>query len=184
MKRLIAALIALVMLLSGCGVIRESGQTGKPLPVGELEQTEGEFAGRVEKSPVYFWHPESDTLAAETRLMHIDQDRNPAEVAIEMLLEGPEDEEKLTPVATGDMRLDFIEYSNGVVNVYLLYPGYAIPDRDRFVLELAIANTITDILGASYTSVYYNGTNVGFYGFPSAPRKKHTGRIECHQPQP
>jgi len=177
MKRLFAAVLALILLLCGCGVIKENDERGECVPTSEMDPLDNEYHGRVEKSALYFLNETSGTLTAELRTLVIEQDTNPAEVAIEELLRGPSNED-LAGVAPEGMSLDFIEFSRDIANVYLIYSGQGIAAKRKFILELALANTITDILGATYICVFYNGIYTGFSGIASAPLKKQTGNIE------
>ena len=170
-------MLAACMLISGCGVIRENSSPGREVPVSELDLSGLEYYGRVEKSAVYFYNETSGTLTAELRTLVIEQDKNPAQTAIEQLLAGPSND-SLRGVAPQGMTLDYIEYSRGVANVYLLYEGTAMQPRQAYLLELAIANTVTDILGASHIHIFYNGMRAGFMGYPSAPLRKQTGSFE------
>ncbi|MDD5016836.1 MAG: GerMN domain-containing protein [Eubacteriales bacterium] len=176
MKRFVSAVLAICFVFCGCGVIKENSEIGAYVPVSELDMSNNEYQGRVEKSAVYFLNP-SGTLTAELRTIVIGQDTNPAAVAVEELLEGPSNDD-LESVAPEGMILDFIEYSRDVANVYLLYDGETMQEKERYILELALANTITDLLGATYISVFYNGVQMGYYGAPCAPNKKQTGSIE------
>lgn len=181
MKRLTALIVAICLLLCGCGVIRDTGETGANVPVSELNMQDQQYAGRVQKSAVYFLNKASEpkTLTAEIRTLIVEQDANPAETAVAHLLDGPIlNADELKGVAPLGMKLDFIEFSRDVANVYLIYNGNPIPNKDKFILELAIANTVKDVLGASYISVFYNGIQTGFSGYASAPHKKQTGSIE------
>ncbi len=176
-KRLIFAVLAVCVFLCGCGVIRESGKRGETIPVSELDLSELEYYGRVDKSALYFYNETSSTLTAELRTLVIEQDANPAEAAIEQLLQGPYSE-SLKSVAPAGMKLEAIEFSKGVANIYLNYSGETMQPRQAYLLELAITNTVTDILGASYICVFYNGIRTGFMGYPCAPLRKQTGSIE------
>ena len=175
-KKLVLIVLA-ALVLGGCGVIRESRQPGEKIPVSVLDLSQLEYFGRVEKSAVYFLNESSGTLTAELRTLVIGQDANPAATAIEQLISGPSND-TLKSVAPDGMHLDFIEYSNGVANVYLNYDGEELQGRQAFVLELAITNTVTDILGAGHINVFYNGLRRGFMGYPSAPLRKQTGSID------
>lgn len=176
-RRLMAVLLAVCLLAGGCGVIQDSQKVGEPVPVSVLDLSGLEYYGRVEKSAVYFLNENSGTLTAELRTLVINQDTNPAEAAVEQLLLGPSNE-SLKGVAPADMKLSFIEFSKGVANVYLRYGGEAMQPRQAYMLELAIANTVTDILGASSICVFYNGVRPGFMGYPSAPLRKQTGSLD------
>ena len=176
-KKLVCVLLAACLLIGGCGVIRESRVKGEDVPVSVLDLDALEYYGRVEKSAVYFLNETSGTLTAELRTLVIGQDKNPAEAAIEQLLQGPSND-SLRSVAPAGMKLDYIEFSRGVANVYLLYEGTAMQPRQAYLLELAIANTVTDILGAAHILVFYNGMRAGFMGYPSAPMRKQTGSFE------
>ncbi|MFA5675114.1 MAG: GerMN domain-containing protein [Christensenellales bacterium] len=176
-KRLALAALALCFLLCGCSVIRESGRQGEKIPVSALDLSGLEYYGRVDKSAVYFFNETSGTLTAELRTLVIDQDTNPAQAAIEQLLRGPSNE-SLKGVAPEYMTLESIEFSRGVANIYFNYDGAQMQPRQAYQLELAITNTVTDILGASYICIFYNGARAGFMGYPSAPLRKQTGGIE------
>jgi len=175
-KRIVLLLVAVCLLAGGCGVIRESRKTVQKVPASVLDLSGLEYKGRVEKSAVYFYNETSGTLTAELRTLVIDQDTNPAKAAIEQLLAGPSSE-SLKNVAPEGMMLDYIEFSKDAANVYLLYDG-TMQQKQAYTLELAIANTVTDILGASSIYVFYNGVRQGFMGYPSAPLRKQTGSIE------
>ena len=177
MAKKLILIVLTVLMLSGCGVIRESRHPGEKIPVSVLDLSQLEYYGRVEKSAVYFLNESSGTLTAELRTLIIGHDANPATAAIEQLMSGPSND-TLKSVAPDGMRLDLIEYSNGVANVYLHYDGEELQGRQAFVLELAITNTVTDILGAGHINVFYNGLRKGFMGYPSAPLRKQTGSID------
>ncbi len=176
MKKFFAAVLALCIIFSGCGVIKENNEPGEYIPAGEINIGDSAYL-RIEKSAIYFLNKASDTLTAELRSLAVKQDTNPGEAAVQELLKGPSNEE-LIGVAPDGVSLDFIEFSRDVANVYLLNSGEEIAAKDKFVLELAIANTITDILGATYICVFYNGIQTGISGSAFAPQKKQTGSIE------
>ena len=52
----------------------------------------------------------------------------------------------LTKVAPDGMTLDFIEFSNGVANVYLNDEGLPMPKNEQYIMELAIGNTVSDLV--------------------------------------
>lgn len=179
MKKLIAAVLALCMLLSGCGVIHENNKEGRQIPAATLIAINDNSTGSAEKLAVYFYNNTSKTLTAEVRTAVIDQDTNPAEIAVKELLKGPSDSKLLSAVAPEGMTLDYIEFSRSVANVYLKYNGPEMESEPKYILEQAIANTVTDALGAAYISVLYNGTSSAFYaGIPYGPLEKQTGNIE------
>lgn len=185
MRRIIAAAAAIVMLIGGCSVINESKERGRYIPASELDMSGLGYSGRVEKLAVYFYNAANAALTAEIRTVVVEQDANPAESAVKELLKGPSNTELLEHVAPQGMELEHIEYSRDVANVYVTYDGLLVP-REKFILELAIANTVTDILGTEYTSVFYNGLQQGFINdiqyelppVPYAPLQKHTGSVE------
>ena len=178
MKRLAAVIITICLLLNGCGVIRDNEELGELVPASTLNIDQGTDPGRIEKAALYFYNSTSKTLTAEVRNLMIGQDTNPAEVAAEELINGPSENMDLKSVAPAGMKLDYIEFSKEVANVYLLYEGEAMQPRDQFILESALANTISDLLGATYISFFYNGVQSGFSGFPCDTRQKQMGNIE------
>jgi spore germination protein GerM len=131
---------------------------------------------RTVKSAVYFYNETSQTLMAESRTLVVEQDANPAETAVRELLKGSSNA-SLKSVAPEGMTLEFLEYSQGVVNVYLKYGGEMPEPEQAYILEQAIANTVTDILGPVSVCVFYNGIRVGVGGYPSGPLRKQTGSI-------
>ncbi len=178
MKRTLAILLAACLLLSGCGVITETDETGAIVSTSVLDMSSNESTGRVMTSAVYFYNPTSGMLTAEPRRLLIRTDTNPAEAAVQALLAGPSESSGLTSVAPVGMTLDSIEFSREVANVYLLYDGAPMQQLDEYTLELAIANTVTDILGATYICVFLNGMQTGFKGGLRAPLKKQTVSVK------
>lgn len=177
MKRLGILVIAVCLLLSGCGVIRETKEPLKYVPVSTFSLKQESDAFRVKKSAVYFYNDQSKTLTAEIRSLFIGQDENPAQAAIELLLEGPFESSNLIGTAPEGMELSFIEYSREEANVYFRYNGNEMDPQQKYLFEIAIANTVTDLLEAKYVSIFYNGVYTGFSGSASEPLKKHTGSI-------
>jgi len=175
MKRLIPVVIALGILLSGCGVIHDSKGAGQDVPASELDLKSLDMLGSTKKAAVYFLNA-NGTLTADPRFITVEQNTNPAEAAIRALLEGPSND-SMIPVAPEGMMLDFLEFSNGVANIYLNYDGNPLEKEDPYTMELAIANTVSDLLGATAVNIFYNGLREGFRGYPSAPLKKHTGLV-------
>jgi len=176
MKRALLLVLAACLVLSGCGVIRDQRQAGENVPVSEMDTSGLENYERTEKSAVYFYNETSQTLMAESRTLVVDQDANPAETAVRELLKGPSNA-SLKSVAPEGMTLDFLEYSQGVVNVYLKYGGEMPQPEQAYIMEQAIANTVTDILGQVSVCAFYNGLRVGVGGYPSGPLRKQTGSI-------
>lgn len=177
MKKFFAFVVAICFVFCGCGVIKENNTPGEYIPTSEIDIEDGEYLKHVEKLAVYFLNDASDTLTAELRPLVIQQDTNPAEAAVRELIKGPTNED-LISVAPDGLSLDFIEFSRDVANVYLENSGQQIAAKDKFILELALTNTITDILGATYICVFYDGIQTGFSGAACAPQKKQTGSIE------
>lgn len=177
MKRLGILLLAVILLLSGCGVIRETKQPVEYVPVSTFSLKQESDAFRFQKSAVYFYNDQSKTLTAEIRSLFIGQDENPAKAAIELLLEGPFESSDLIGTAPEGMELSFIEYSRETANVYLRYSGSEMDPQQKYLFEIAVANTVTDLLEAKYVSIFYNGVYTGFSGEASEPLIKHTGSI-------
>ena len=177
-RRLFAAALATCLLLGGCSVIRDQNEAGAHVPSSILDLSANEYTGRVEKSAaIYYLNATSGTLTAQPLPLVIGQDANPAEIAVQQLLAGPYNDQ-LARVAPDGMRLEDIECSRDVANVYLAYDGEPMTARQKYILELALANTVTDMLGTTYTCIFYNGVQTGFSGFPYAPLQKHTGSVE------
>lgn len=168
--------LAACLVFSGCGVIRDQRQAGANVPVSVMDISGLENYERTVKSAVYFYNETSQTLMAESRTLVVEQDANPAETAVRELLKGSSNA-SLKSVAPEGMTLEFLEYSQGVVNVYLKYGGEMPEPEQAYILEQAIANTVTDILGPVSVCVFYNGIRVGVGGYPSGPLRKQTGSI-------
>jgi len=168
--------LAACLVLSGCGVIRDQRQAGASVPVSVMDTSQLENYERTVKSAVYFYNETSQTLMAESRTLVVEQDANPAETAVRELLKGPSNA-SLKRVAPEGMTLDFLEYSQGVVNVYIKYGGEMPEPEQAYILEQAIANTVTDILGQVSVCAFYNGMRLGVGGYPSGPLRKQTGSI-------
>lgn len=169
--------LAVCLLLSGCGVIQDATGVGGEVPVSTLDLSGIDSMVSTKKAAVYFLNSDSHSLTADLRLLSVQQDTNPAQAAVQALLKGPSNN-SLTGVAPEGMTLDFIELSNGVANVYLIYDGLPMEAEKKYTLELAIAYTVVDILGATSVNVFYNGLREGFQGYPSAPLKKQPGNVD------
>lgn len=170
-------MISVCLLFAGCSVIRDTGETGDKVPVTSIDLPSDEQPFRVQKGAVYFYNKASDTLTAEIRSLVIGQDENPAKAAVDALLQGPSEQSGLVAVAPQEMKLSFIEFTGNVANVYLTYDGEVMEPLQKYILELAVTNTVTDILGAKYVCMFYNGVYDGFSGAVSSPLEKHTGNI-------
>ena len=171
-------MIAVCFLMAGCSVIRQTDETGESVPVSVIDLPSDEQPYRVQKGAVYFYNKTSDTLSAEIRNLVIGQDENPARAAVEALLEGPSEGSGFVAVAPEGMELDFIEFTGSVANVYLKYSGEDLEPLQKYTLELAVTNTVTDILGAKYVCIFYNEEYTGFSGANSAPLEKHSGSVQ------
>ncbi len=172
-----ACMLAACILLSGCGVIQDSKGAGRDVPVSTLDMSGIDAMVSTKKAAVYFLNSESRTLTADLRLLNVQQDINPAEAAVRALLNGPSND-SLEGVAPEGMTLDFLEFSNGVANIYLKFEGMPMAADQKYTMELAIANTVVDLLGATSVNIFYNGLREGFQGYPSAPLKKQTGTVD------
>lgn len=177
MKRWTVWILSACLLLSGCGVIQDSKGVGQEVPVSSLDLSGIDSLGSTKKAAVYFLNSTSRTLTADLRLLNIRQDANPAAAAVEALLDGPANS-SLTAVAPDGMTLDFIEFSNGMANVYLKYDGLPMTLDNQYIMELAIANTVADLLGATSINIFYNGIRQGFQGYASAPLKKQSVSVD------
>ncbi len=176
MKKMICYALAACLLLSGCGVISDSNSTGTKVPTSVLDLSELSESGRMDTYAIYFLNSSNNTLTAEPRKLNIKQDTNPAITAVEALLAGPSND-SVAGVAKIGMTLDYIEFSNEAANVYINYYGGLMQSEEAYILEQAIANTVTDILGDTSICVFYNGIRRGFDGYPAAPLKKQVGNV-------
>ena len=164
MKKVIAAALAVCILLSGLRRNQRKSSGGR---ICAHERT------RHERQRIY--RPRADiggfisstrtaTLTAEPHRLVVETGDNPAAAAVKVLLAGPAESSGLKGVAPLGMELESIEFSRQVANVYLRYSGEPMQHKDQYILKLAIANTVTDILGATYICVFINGLQTGFTG--------------------
>ena len=156
--------------MAGCSVIRQADETGEPVPVSVIDLPTDEQPYRVQKGAVYFYNKTSDTLSAEIRNLVIGQDENPARAAVEALLEGPAEGSGFVAVAPEGMELDFIEFTGSVANVYLKYTGEDLEPLQKYTLELAVTNTVTQIYSEQNMYAYFITMNIQGFQEPTEHR--------------
>lgn len=173
MKRIIILILTLVFLFTGCSVIKERTiEEEYDLNVKD-EISLGIREGKTIKPALYFVQKGTDKLVAELRTIVVDGDESPVKTIVNQLLRGPIDE-TLLGVAPEGVNADFVEVSADVANVYLITP-HDLEPKEKFILKLALANTLTDYLNIKYVDVFFNGLADGFEGYPYPIQKKTTG---------
>lgn len=175
MKRLTAAVLAAVLLLCGCTMVREDSETqlesGQPALMQEVDLTPD-----ITINPVlYFLNSAGTRLAAETREISIPQGGVAEIYIVEELLRGPQATEGISGLK-GDLSYEYIEVLPDVINLYLTngQEGGYLSQRDTLNAELAFAATLSDYSGSKYVNVFVDGVQVGYENIPTGALEKIT----------
>ena len=167
------ALLLVVLMLCGCMSISERRvDTAYTIT---LMQDDMPLAGegRGLRPALYFMQKGTGKLVAELRSITVAMDESPAKSIVRQLLSGPKDD-TLEAVAPDAVSVDKVEISLDVANVYLLSSA-ELSTSERFILKLALANTLTDYFSVKYVNVFYNGIADGFGDYPHPLQSKITG---------
>jgi hypothetical protein len=175
-NRLAAAVLIVIFTVSvfgSCAPLSERhvDQTYEISVTQDDALTTGE--GRVLRPALYFVQKGTGKLVAELRTIIVAIDDSPAKSIVKQLLMGPKDI-TLESVAPMSVSVDRVEISLDVANVYLRAP-VSLTASERFIVKLALANTLTDYFSVKYVNVFYNGLADGFDGYPHPLQTKITG---------
>ncbi len=176
LNRFIAAICILALLAvpaASCTAIHE--RTPDKIYIFNEESTEDGTlpSGRILKPALYFIQKGSNKMVAELRTIIVRDDESPVKSIVKELLAGPTDE-TLLAVAQSGITVDHVEVSADIANVYLL-SHTEMTSKDKFILKLALANTLVDFLDIKYVNVFYNGLSDGFESYPQPLQQKSTG---------
>jgi len=176
LKKRIAFMLSLVLfvsIFSSCTTIKE--RTSDTVYVFEEEEAMETtiISGRSLRPALYFVQRGSNRLVAELRSIIVEDDESPVKNIVRQLITGPSDD-ALMGVAPEGVFVDRVEVSEDVANVYLI-SEYEIASRDKFLLKLALANTLADYLDIKYVNVFFNGLSDGFEGYPHPLQGTATG---------
>lgn len=164
MKKILCFLLAGVLLLGGCSIVREDTNQTTAYQITEKQQ-EVALEPSIVINPVLYFVDKSkaELLAAETRSISVEQGERAERRIIEELINGPQGED-LQPIAEG-FTYDGIEILPDLVNVYLS----TTEEKDEVQIakvKIAIAATIADYSGVDYVNVFVNGVQQGLEGVP------------------
>ncbi len=176
MKKILCALLAGVLLFSGCSIVHEDTDRKISYQIEEKAQ-QVNLEPSITINPVlYFLDKSGKELAAETRKLSVEQGERAEQKIIEELLAGPQTEE-LQPVAEGYEYAD-IEILPDLINVYLITQEEK-DENNIAKTKLAIAATLIDFAGVSYVNVFINGMQKGYAGLPvGVLQKTKSGLVE------
>ena len=143
MKKILCFLLAGVLLLGGCSIVREDTNQTTAYQITEKQQ-EVALEPSIVINPVLYFVDKSkaELLAAETRSISVEQGERAERRIIEELINGPQGED-LQPIAEG-FAYDGIEILPDLVNVYLS----TTEEKDEVQIakvKIAIAATIAGI---------------------------------------
>ena len=175
LKRLIASvvLLALLFALSGCMSLSERKLDADYQMTLEQDEMPETGEGRILRPALYFMQKGTGKLVAELRTISVTMDESPAKTIVSQFLKGPYDV-TLEAVAPALISVDKVEISLDVANVYLTALKELTPS-ERFILKLALANTLTDYFSIKYVNVFYNGLSDGLGQYPHPLQSKITG---------
>ncbi len=171
MKRILIIFLVVVLLFTGCTVIKED-----PLQENEYETTllmqDVDLTPMISVSPVlYFLDETGRKFSAETRTLNVPQNERAETQIILALISGPSSE-ALKPVANG-FALEKVELLPDVINVFLaLEEGIHKSEEQIITAKLAIASTLFDFSGVTYVNVFIDGSQTAYQNLPSGTLQK------------
>lgn len=172
MKKLLCIAVAvMVIFAAGCSTLVEKEEIME-LPANAIPEPVTYISEYTLRTSLYFTDKESGRLTAEARAMRLDGDDRPLYAVIEALLRGPESA-ALEHVGMGYALKD-IEMSEEVANVYFAVNGQD-TERQRFILSLCVANTLSDHYGVEYVNTFFNGEALSIGGMPCGALTAATG---------
>lgn len=166
-------LLLCAFMLTSCAVITERKVENEyDMTVEQTDQVQS-HEGRVLRAALYFMQKGTNKLVAELRTIVVEADESPVKSIINQLIYGPIDD-TLEPVVSKYLLVEKVEVSADVANVYFI-TQQNLTSTEKFILKLALANTLTDYLSIKYVNVFFNGVSDGFEDYPHPLQKKSSG---------
>ncbi|MBQ4062347.1 MAG: GerMN domain-containing protein [Christensenellaceae bacterium] len=167
-SKVLCAIAAIIILLTGCTTIKENNTISDLSLPSPPHKTEDSVKRSIMPS-LYFFDSSYTKLLVETRELTVDENEHEADLIIEALLSGPAGD-SAKALGSG-LSLDYIEISGEIANAYLL-ADRTYDEQRKFIISVAITNTICDYFGVSYVSVFINGEALRINGYPCTVMQK------------
>lgn len=176
MKRLLALLIAGMLLLCGCSVVQEDKEQQNIEPRDEAAMQAVNLEPGITINPaLYFLDKSKYELAAETRRISVGQNERAETKIIEAVIAGPTSE-NLQPVAQGFV-YDGIELLPDLINVFLRTDA-AKTENEIWMMKVALTATLVDFSGNAYVNIFVNGVQTGYQDHPNGVLQKPKGTLQ------
>lgn len=173
MKKLTAALAALLFLFAGCTSLHENNNIAD-LPSLAPHETQPGEEKRTVNAALYFPDAKTKKLVAEMRELEIGAEEDVGGQLLQALFRGPRDS-SLTVLGSG-LELADLEITEEIANVYVTSPQPQTLEQ-QFILVRAVADTVIDYFGVKYVCVYINGQIFTMDGVPCGPMTKSDGDV-------
>ena len=188
MKRMLACLAALCLLLTGCSptsLLPPREQAGYSMPEPERSEAPA-LEDYTEEGPLtlslYFLSPDRRSLVASQRTVEPGEGRTPALAAVEALLSRQTPQGLLCAVPEGTSLLG-VEQSCGVVTVDLAFERAPEDGQTFLALQAALANTLTGLPGIETVNVLVEGKKLSLRAVPTGALSAQDGDLAAQWAQ-
>ncbi len=180
MKRALAVIIALLITLCGCTLLDPFAQPAQTAAPPESVRRVNVSEKQELSFTLYFLDKARKKLTTTVRYAEPNESQNIASLAMELLMDGPDDESQMS-ILPLDTPVPRVEVSGNFAGVYFNDDLEGIEESDRLVAHIAIVNTLCDIAGIEYVGVYTTAGELGgrtAEGYiPIGAMRKYTGNI-------
>ena len=168
-------MIVLMLMMSGCSVVQETGTGIVELPEIEESVPSPSESGQQLSLTLYYLNIDRTRFQTETRNIQTADGENLAKRAVEELILGTK-EYGLRNVAPQGVTVTDVLVGDEIASVYLAVSE--MPDqKSRYFFEYALTNTLSDLLSIKYVNVYWNGAVQEMFGLPYGLKTKFSGNI-------
>lgn len=126
-----------------------------------------------------FVNSDKTKLVTQVREVNLLSSENKAETALNELIKGPDlsKDPSLKPTLTSSVKVLKVEQSENIVTVNLNQEYKKLSGKDALIARLSIVNTLTELDGIKYVSLFVDGQELGFNGKPFGPMTEYIGDI-------
>ena len=178
MKQRWTALLMLFVVILSCAFGCAPQEQAEPEADALLELERDAPVYSSETVVLYFPSAnEPEQLYAESRRVNVSSVSSLVDVAMEALLDGPQDDDLYAIIPDG-VRLVMTEQSSNLVTVHLSSELLTLNDRQLLLAKISIINTLTSIPGVEYVTLMCDEKEVTVMGYASGAEGMFIGTLD------